>query len=253
MAVAMRTAPLIVAGLVALALPARADVPAPPRPGDYVQVDDLPEVIRKVNPVPPSPGASGTVLLQALVGEDGRVKEIIVERSAPELDSAAVRALWQWVFKPAMAKGKPTAVWVAVPMRFGSGGPPAGTPPPPTPAAAAVESLGVESLNRIVEASLGENWVRSPHAVAMRLAAELVGKSDCRQSSVQVDSGPEGRGPVKVLVALDQCNDDSILAFEYRLQLSPDDRGVWRARSGTRAWRCRPGRGHGELSSLPCR
>jgi TonB family protein len=34
------------------------------------------------------------------------------------LDAAAVAAVRQWVFKPALSNNKPVAVWVAVPVRF---------------------------------------------------------------------------------------------------------------------------------------
>jgi TonB family protein len=34
------------------------------------------------------------------------------------LDAAALSAVKQWVFKPALSNNKPVAVWVAVPERF---------------------------------------------------------------------------------------------------------------------------------------
>ena len=34
------------------------------------------------------------------------------------LDDYAVGAVRQWRFKPAMARGKPVAVWVALPVKF---------------------------------------------------------------------------------------------------------------------------------------
>jgi TonB family protein len=34
------------------------------------------------------------------------------------LNDAAVNAVKQWVFKPALSNNKPVAVWVAVPVRF---------------------------------------------------------------------------------------------------------------------------------------
>ncbi len=93
-----------------------------PAPGDYVYVEELPEAITKVPPVYPdaarAAGVKGTVLVQALVGKDGRVAEAKIVKSIPELDEAAVNAVRQWVFKPALSGGKPVAVWVAVPVRF---------------------------------------------------------------------------------------------------------------------------------------
>jgi protein TonB len=56
--------------------------------------------------------------VQALVGKDGKVKDTKVVKSIPMLDAAAVAAVKQWVFKPALSNNKPVAVWVAVPVRF---------------------------------------------------------------------------------------------------------------------------------------
>jgi periplasmic protein TonB len=60
----------------------------------------------------------GVVRLRALVGIDGRVRRVIVDRSVPLLDQAACDALKRWVFTPALDQGRPVAVWVAVPFRF---------------------------------------------------------------------------------------------------------------------------------------
>jgi protein TonB len=93
-----------------------------PKLGDYVYVEELPEAITKVAPVYPDiarqASVDGTVLVQALVGKDGKVKDAKVVKSIPMLDDAAVNAVKQWVFKPALSNNKPVAVWVAVPVRF---------------------------------------------------------------------------------------------------------------------------------------
>ena len=93
-----------------------------PKLGDSVYVEELPEALTKVAPVYPAAAREakieGTVLIQALVGRDGRVKDTRVVHSVTGLDDAAVESVRQWVFKPALAKAKPVAVWVAVPVRF---------------------------------------------------------------------------------------------------------------------------------------
>ena len=93
-----------------------------PKYGDYVYVEELPEAITQVRPEYPdlarSANVDGTVLVQALVGKDGRVKDAKVVKSIAMLDAAAVSAVRQWVFKPALSNNKPVAVWVAVPVRF---------------------------------------------------------------------------------------------------------------------------------------
>ncbi len=93
-----------------------------PKIGEYVYVEELPEAITKVPPVYPDTARServqGTVMVQALVGKDGRVKDTRVLESIPQLDAAAVEAVRQWVFKPAQAKGSPVEIWVAIPVKF---------------------------------------------------------------------------------------------------------------------------------------
>jgi TonB family protein len=64
----------------------------------------------------------GTVRLNVLVDETGRVLDIKVMKSAhPMLDEAVVKAYQQWTFKPATKKGVPVKVWVTVSMSFQSG------------------------------------------------------------------------------------------------------------------------------------
>ena len=88
----------------------------------YVYVEELPEVVTRATPVLPEEAlqrrAQGTVVVTALVGRDGLVKDARVTKSSPPFDAAAVSAVRQYIFKPAMARGKPVAVWVAVPIRF---------------------------------------------------------------------------------------------------------------------------------------
>ena len=93
-----------------------------PKFGDYVYVEELPEAISKVNPEYPEiareASVDGTVLVQALVGKDGKVKDVRVVKSIPMLDENAKAAVKQWVFKPALSNNKPVAVWVGVPVKF---------------------------------------------------------------------------------------------------------------------------------------
>jgi len=100
--------------------PRPAAAPSPggrPALGEYVYVEELPEAFTKVPPNGP-PGLEGTVLMQALVLEDGSIGDVKVMKSIPGLDEPAVAALRQWRFKPARTAGKPVAVWVSVPMKF---------------------------------------------------------------------------------------------------------------------------------------
>jgi protein TonB len=93
-----------------------------PQFGQYVYTDELPELITKVPVIYPDiareAGVEGKVLVQALVGKDGRVKDTKVVSGAPMLKDAAESAVKQYVFKPALANNKPVACWVAIPISF---------------------------------------------------------------------------------------------------------------------------------------
>jgi protein TonB len=106
-------------GGVTLAPPADEVVPGVK---DYVYYDEAPAVVTQAMPAYPDlareAGVDGTVMLRVLVGKDGRVKDVHVDRSVALLDEAAVAAARQWVFTPALSNGHPVMVWVAVPVRF---------------------------------------------------------------------------------------------------------------------------------------
>lgn len=58
---------------------------------------------------------------------DGRVQDTRILKSIPMLDTAAVAAVRQWVFKPARNNGRPRAVWVNIPVRLSPTSPPPAT------------------------------------------------------------------------------------------------------------------------------
>jgi len=88
----------------------------------FIHVERLPEVIDRVPPEYPEEatrsGQAGTVIVQALISVVGEVKETIITQSVRGLDEAAVRAVEQWEFQPAMSGSRPIQVWVAIPVRF---------------------------------------------------------------------------------------------------------------------------------------
>ena len=92
-------------------------------PPDYVKYDIAPEVVKQVQPDYPDEAMKkrleGTVWLQLLVGEEGKVTEVKVQKSDAEVfNKAAIDAGMQWLFKPASVNGKPIQVWVSVPFKF---------------------------------------------------------------------------------------------------------------------------------------
>jgi TonB family protein len=63
--------------------------------------------------------AQGTVVLECVIGTDGRVTDVRVLRGVPLLDAAAVAAVQQWVYEPTRLNGQPVSVFMTVTVRFG--------------------------------------------------------------------------------------------------------------------------------------
>lgn len=78
------------------------------------------------NPPPRYPWAArlrgweGTVVVRALVSEQGRPVSIHIQHSSgyATLDQAALVSIREWIFRPARKKGKATAAAVAIPVTF---------------------------------------------------------------------------------------------------------------------------------------
>jgi protein TonB len=81
-----------------------------------------PQKIHQVAPTYPhiaqAAHVSGTVILEALIAEDGSVKDVKVLRSKPLLDDAAVEAVRQWRFTPTLLNGVPVQVIMSVTVTF---------------------------------------------------------------------------------------------------------------------------------------
>ena len=100
-------------------------VPTPPPPAQPVPVGGRikePTKIRHVPPVYPSIAqqarVDGIVIIEAIIGIDGRVKEARVLRSKPLLEDAALEAVRQWVFTPTTLNGVPVPVIMTVTVHF---------------------------------------------------------------------------------------------------------------------------------------
>ncbi len=100
-----------------------------PKPGVIIDepvraVGDIkpPKLIKKVEPIYPETarkaGIEGTVLLEVTTDIYGRVKNIKVLESIPELNRAAVDAVKQWVYEPTLIDGKPRGVIFTVTVTF---------------------------------------------------------------------------------------------------------------------------------------
>jgi TonB family protein len=78
--------------------------------------------VKHLNPVYPVAARdqkiTGTVILEARIGADGRVVDASVLRSIPELDQAALDAVKQWEFTPKLINGVPTPFTMTTTIQF---------------------------------------------------------------------------------------------------------------------------------------
>jgi periplasmic protein TonB len=92
---------------------------APVRPGGNIRP---PQKVHHVAPTyPPIAQAarvSGVVVLEALIAEDGSVRDVKVLSSKPLLDSSAIEAVRQWRFTPTLLNGVPVQVIMTVTVTF---------------------------------------------------------------------------------------------------------------------------------------
>ena len=108
--------------------------PPPPAPGALTAVNWAPNAVRvggnvhaptKVKHVAPvyppiaqSAGLQGVVILESVIGVDGRVQDARVVRSIPLLDQAALDAVKQWEFTPTLLNGAPVPVIMTMTVQF---------------------------------------------------------------------------------------------------------------------------------------
>ncbi|EPX59863.1 hypothetical protein D187_002607 [Cystobacter fuscus DSM 2262] len=89
------------------------------------QVASPPRVLQQIKPQYPrsarNDGIEGLVLVRVIIGVDGRIEpgSTRVVRSVAALDAAAVSAVSQWRFSPALGRqGRPVRVIVEIPVQF---------------------------------------------------------------------------------------------------------------------------------------
>jgi periplasmic protein TonB len=101
--------------------------PPPPPPGwpNAVRVGGnmkVPMKTKHVAPVYPpiaqSASVQGVVILEALLGPDGKVQDAHILRSIPLLDQAALDAVKQWEFTPTLLNGAPVPVIMTATVQF---------------------------------------------------------------------------------------------------------------------------------------
>ena len=74
---------------------------------------EYPEEARSMKPRP-----EGTVTLHVQVDRLGKICKIKLIRGIEGLNDAAIQAVAQWRFKPALSNEKPVCVWIEVPVKF---------------------------------------------------------------------------------------------------------------------------------------
>ena len=85
------------------------------------QVQQAQLVSRKNPEYPPiakQAGAQGEVVLTAVIGADGKVKDVKVVSGHPLLRNAAVAAVKQWVYSPTILNGKPVEAESRIVLNF---------------------------------------------------------------------------------------------------------------------------------------
>jgi len=95
--------------------------PTPPPIKVSIGVQEA-KLIHRVTPVYPAPAIklriSGTVHLAAIIGADGRIRELQVLGGHPFLVPAAVNAVREWVYMPTMLNGAPVEVMTDILVTF---------------------------------------------------------------------------------------------------------------------------------------
>jgi periplasmic protein TonB len=99
--------------------------PDPPRPPKIVRVGQgVREPVRIAGGPPQYPviareaHVQGTVILEAVINERGRIERLRVLKSEPLLDAAAISAVESWRYTPTLLNGVPVSVLMTITINF---------------------------------------------------------------------------------------------------------------------------------------
>ncbi len=105
--------------------PVVAQTPPKPAPPSQIRVGGAVQAARLVSsPQPLYPHLAaiarveGMVVLDAVIGKDGHIKNLKVASGSPLLANAAIDAVKQWVYRPTYLNGRPVEVATEVDVRF---------------------------------------------------------------------------------------------------------------------------------------
>ena len=92
---------------------AKTPAPAPKRirvPAQVAEANLIHDVAPKYPPEAGRQRIEGTVVLMAVIGKDGTVRDVQLESGLPLLAQAAIEAVKQWRYKPYLLNGEPVEV-----------------------------------------------------------------------------------------------------------------------------------------------
>lgn len=102
--------------------PSAATMPSSPDPLPINDYDEPPRILKQTKPVYPrrpfQDGVQGTVEIEFVVDETGKVSRTRVVKSITGLDEAALTCVLQWRFTPARKSGRPVAAVASAPVTF---------------------------------------------------------------------------------------------------------------------------------------
>jgi protein TonB len=185
--------------LLSLVLAPQPQAPIPIRPGGNIP---YPARIKDVKPVYPREAqqahATGMVIIEATIDEDGHVRDAIIKRSIPLLDQAALDAVRQWIFMPTIVGGKPVPVIMTVTVNFALEDSTPPLPPPFSPmirltAFRVLDTMSVWEITPALAArmprwNLDASLPPLPIAQAMRMAREWVAERNPQAERLELQN-----------------------------------------------------------------
>ncbi|MCM3874458.1 MAG: hypothetical protein ND895_27520 [Pyrinomonadaceae bacterium] len=96
----------------------------------------------------------------------------------------------------------------------------------------------------------GEAWVKEP---AQIIARTFGGFSEMRSKTIEFKAPTADEADsLSVTITNDGYLDDSVRGEKYSLELKMNEQGVWKFVTAAKAWRCQPGRGNQDYSTIKC-
>ncbi len=96
-----------------------------PLPDTFIPFDEPPIPVKSVDPVYPDlarrAGMEADIWVNALIDKEGKVRDVLIAKPAEQLadfEKSATDAAYGGVWRPAIANGQPTAVWITYKVSF---------------------------------------------------------------------------------------------------------------------------------------